>query len=104
MSESKHTPGPWKVSGQNGDGLPEFEGLVGVTGPAQSNSRGRAFTLYVAQYIKPDDAELIASAPELADALRELHDAAEVDTHFRYAGRLAAAFLKAAELLRRIGK
>jgi hypothetical protein len=41
---------------------------------------------------------------ELADALRELHDFAIVDTHFRYAKRSAEAFHKAGELLRRIRK
>lgn len=50
------------------------------------------------------NADLIAAAPELADVLRELHDFAKVDTSFRYSGRSAAAFSKAAELLRRVGK
>ena len=68
MSELKHTPGPWKVSHQSGDGLPEFEGLVGVIGTEQTSSRGVTFTLYVAQYMKPDDAKLIAVAPELLEA------------------------------------
>jgi hypothetical protein len=49
------------------------------------------------------DAVLIASAPELAAALRELHDFAAVDLHYRHEERSKAAFAKAAELLKRVG-
>lgn len=61
-------PGTWRVSHQTGDGLPGFEGLVGVVGPEQTNSRGRKFTRYIAQYIAPENADLIAALPELLDA------------------------------------
>ncbi len=69
---SKHNPGPWTISHQNGDGLPEFEGLVGVVGPEQTNSRGNKFTLYVAQYIKPEDAKLIVAVHDLLESLQDL--------------------------------
>ena len=40
---------------------------------------------------------------EMAKTLRELHDFAEVDSHYRHEERSKAAFAKAAELLKRIG-
>jgi hypothetical protein len=42
-------------------------------------------------------------ADELLAALRELHDFAVVDSHFRHEERSLAAFAKAAELLERFG-
>jgi len=48
-------------------------------------------------------AMLIASAQELAEALRELHDFGEVSQHRRHGERSKAAFDRAAELLNRIG-
>jgi hypothetical protein len=63
---SKHTPGPWEVGSQNGtiDG----EGLVGVLAPPKTNSHGRPYRQYVAQYVTPEDANLIAAAPDLLAA------------------------------------
>lgn len=64
---SKSTPGPWEITSQNGD--PE-EGFRGITGPERTNSLGKNYRLYVAQYCLPHDAELIAAAPDLLDALK----------------------------------
>lgn len=50
-----------------------------------------------------DDAKLMAAAPELARALRQLHDCAVVDTHYRLEEESRAAFARAAELLQRVG-
>lgn len=41
--------------------------------------------------------------PELAAALRELHDFGAVDTHYRYAERSQKAFDDAEKLLKRLG-
>jgi hypothetical protein len=48
-------------------------------------------------------AALIADAPAMLDALRELVDFAEVDKHHRYHGRSKAAFDRAYEILKRHG-
>jgi len=48
-------------------------------------------------------AHLIAAAPELADALRELHDFADLSSNYRHTDRSMEAFEKAAELLKRVG-
>lgn len=48
------------------------------------------------------NAKLIAAAPELADALRELHDFAVPDSTCRH-NRSQIAFVEAAELLKRVG-
>lgn len=45
----------------------------------------------------------VKAATELAYALRELHDFAEVDRHHRYEERSKAAFRDAAALLCRLG-
>ena len=50
-----------------------------------------------------DDAKLMAAAPELARALRQLHDFAVVDQHHRHNAESRAAFALAAELLQRVG-
>lgn len=49
------------------------------------------------------NARLISAAPELAEALRALHDFASVSSHCRHEDRSKAAFAKAAELLKRVG-
>jgi hypothetical protein len=49
------------------------------------------------------NAVLIAAAPELAEALRELHDFAVTDPYYRYGERSLNAFVRAAELLKRVG-
>ena len=49
------------------------------------------------------NARLIASAPELAEALRELHDFAVTDPHYLHGDRSLNAFVRAAELLKRVG-
>lgn len=45
----------------------------------------------------------IKAAMDLAYALRELHDFAEVDRHYRYEERSKTAFRDAAALLNRLG-
>lgn len=50
------------------------------------------------------DIGLIEAAPELVEALRELHDFAERSTHYRHEDRSKAAFDRAAELLRKLGE
>jgi hypothetical protein len=69
---SNHTPGPWKVARQNGDGLEEYEGLVGVTGPAFTTKAGKQVTLYICQYIQPENAKIIAESPEMYQIIQRL--------------------------------
>lgn len=98
MSETKHTPGPWLIQegrfsiANNGT---EFS----VVTPCDKGE----FKTTVANWIRNKaDAELIAAAPELAEALRELHDWADVNEG-KHHERSVAAFIKAIELLQRVG-
>lgn len=63
------TPGPWEVSHQNGDPYESFNGIIG---PAQTNRLGKEYRTYVAQYVEPKNAHLIASALDLYDALEAM--------------------------------
>ncbi len=67
-----HTLGPWEITKQNGDGLAEYEGLVGIAGPPQTTKAGKEITLYVCQYVEPKNARLIAAAPDLLEALQRI--------------------------------
>ena len=97
---SNHTPGPWKVS-RRFDVYQDTQ-TPGVGGTFVASTKGVSELPESVNEICEADAKLIAAAPELADALRELHDFAAVDCkHFV---RSQAAFTKAGELLRRIGK
>lgn len=99
---SEHTPGPWKVS-RRFDVYQDTQ-TPGVGGTFVASTKGHSPLPESVNQVCEADAVLIAAAPELADALRELHDFAIVDTHHPYAKRSAEAFRKAGELLRRIGK
>jgi hypothetical protein len=91
----KHTPGPWRV-------CDEFI-LAGGTG-----CEGRIITAnldrihYECQPDNQANANLIAAAPDLLDALQELHDFAEPMFGSRNFARSRAAFNRAAELLGRL--
>ena len=95
---SKHTPGPWKCGqylghsfwvvhtdvGDRGRGMDIVEGVAGLT-PEQRLANAR----------------LIAAAPELLDALKEIVDAADGDGW----NQLDASFKKArAAILKAKGK
>jgi hypothetical protein len=97
---SDHTPGPWKVS-RRFDVYQDTQ-MPGVGGTFIASTKGNSPLPESINQVCEADAKLIASAPELADALRELHDWAALDSG--YYERSAAAFEMAAELLRRIGK
>ena len=89
----KHTPGPWRV-------CDEFI-LAGGTG-----REGRIIAANIDRIhyeCQPDNlanAQLIAAAPDLLDALRELHDFADVNT--RVHGRSRLAFNRALALLEKL--
>lgn len=89
------TPGPWERYGFIGQ-----SGLMRVRACTGTDRVGRK--QYVDVPATAGDSILIASAPELAEALRELHDFAVVDSHYRYEDRSKAAFSRAAELLKRV--
>ncbi len=67
-----HTPGPWEISAQNGC-LPN-EGVVGIVGPVQWNSRGNPMRFYVAQYVDKKNAALIAAIPQIIELLKDFCD------------------------------
>lgn len=67
---SSHTPGPWEIGSQNGTF--EDEGIVGVAAPLQTNSYGRPFRQYVAQYVTPENAKLIRAAPDLLEFAQQV--------------------------------
>lgn len=64
MSESKHTPGPWRVEGPSPEGRNPNAGLWDVEGVTNV---ANACTLH--------DARLIAAAPELLEALKAAQSA-----------------------------
>ncbi len=84
------TPGPWAYQ-EESDGFTHI--VRGPTGQHivqfSQDTKGRSEA----------NARLTASAPELLEALRELHDFAEVDKHSRYVERSKSAFTNAAKLL-----
>jgi hypothetical protein len=97
---SNHTPGPWKAS-RRFDVYQDTQ-TPGVGGTFVASTKGISELPESVNQVCEADARLIAATPELADALRELHDWAEVN--YAREERSEAAFRKAAELLRRIGK
>lgn len=91
---SNHTPGPWRPYAETvvaGD--PKGYSVRADCEPADK----------VCLKVKHDDVALIAAAPELVEALRELHDFAERSQNHKYAERSDEAFRRAADLLERIG-
>ena len=89
----KHTPGPWKLVAQTG-------GYYDVTG----NSDFAGYSTSVCRVHRHTEGKvnlaLILAAPELLDALRELHDFA--DTNPRAFDRSREAFRKALALLEKL--
>lgn len=103
VSKITTTPGPWKVHGGRASlkhHLAVIDSIPDVDGKIVANC-----ICHVAR-TNPDadsNALLIAAAPELAEALRELHDFAVTDPHYRHGDRSLNAFVRAAELLKRVG-
>ena len=97
---STHTPEPWKVS-RRFDVYQDTQ-TPGVGGTFIATTKGVSELPESINQVCEADAVLIAAVPELADALRELHDWASLDSD--HCERSAAAFNGASELLRRIGK
>jgi hypothetical protein len=64
---SKHTPGPWRV----------IQGPREIYGVQRSNSGGFFLVNGLGREQEKADANLIAAAPELLEALKLLHDAAD---------------------------
>lgn len=93
----KSTPGPWRV----GNILKMFSGTQAREIDSENALIGLVYGVH------DDDnaanAVLIAAAPELAEALRELHDFAELSSHYRHEDRSRQAFENAAKLLERVG-
>ena len=86
------TPGPWKVV-KPGHGHATDYRCVQI-GDDEA---------YSTLELLPGDAKAIALLPKMVEALRMLHDFAEVSHHHRYADESRAAFDNAAKLLKRVG-
>ena len=86
MSESKHTPGPWRIA-------EDRDGEV-VSGP-QSNLIAQCFGSYAHNTVHQIDANcrLIAAAPALYEALEKLVEAASDSDDARY-GTLSTGFVR----------
>lgn len=97
----QHTPGPWFAVTDTSLQDEHGNGPVGIAISTWEDDVVDAIAWM--QEGTEADARLIAVAPELADALRELHDFA-VTTPGRHQDRSIQAFAKASELLKRIGK
>ncbi len=98
---SEHTPGPWKIhrGKHNRDYLAIIDSIPDKDGKVVANC---ICHVAMTNDDRTANANLIAAAPELADALRELHKWSQLNSvHY---SKSSAAFNKAAELLRRIGK
>ena len=103
---SKHTPGPWRVGrGKfrrfdiHQDSGPTVGGrYIGTT---KANRIGE---MPESVFMEDEaNARLIADAPALLDALRELHDFSVVDVHWRNKEQSKKAFQTAIDLLTKHG-
>lgn len=90
------TQGPWECYNYIGE-----SGLMRVRACTGTDRVGRH--TFVDIPATPADATLVAAAPELAQALRNLHDFAQEISHHHYEQASRAAFVRAAELLKRVG-
>lgn len=72
LNQVTPTPGPWEVSAQNG--CHADEEVFGIVGPMQTNSRGKTYRFYVAQYVQKHNAAMIAATPELFQLLKDFCD------------------------------
>ena len=97
MTES--TPGPWGV---------ERTATTNWIGPLRKDGKVNHIIASTKRdkALKPEvranndaNAELISAAPELLEALRDLHDFAVTDSHYRHGDR---SFQRAAVLLNRL--
>lgn len=98
MNMSSYTPGPWRVGKRNSvvsdNAVPEISGAD-------------AFDYYgvhlICESVTMRNARFIAKAPELAEALRELHELAEpFGRHSKQHEQSKQAFARAAALLAEI--
>lgn len=93
----KSTPGPWQLG----------HVVKHMLGPSGRQIVSPDATIAVVYGHADDDnianARLIAAAPELAEALRDMHDFAEYSSHYRHAEKSVKCFERAAELLERVG-
>lgn len=94
-----HTPGPWQSK------IFDNGAYIIADGPIDELSS----CIIASRNAHPDpptgkaNAALIADAPLLLEALRELHDFAEPSQHYRDNERSKAAFVKAIQFLNKHG-
>lgn len=94
-----HTPGPWELSGTTIRGTRNDLGRLGVVADTAVHHSNQTD-------MKPEheaNARLVADAPSILAALRELHDFAEPSQHFRDMQRSRKAFETASKLLKKHG-
>lgn len=99
--ERLHTPGPWKVSRRFD--IYEDTQTPGVGGTYIGTTRGNGELPESINVRCEADAALMADAPAMLEALRELLVFAEADEHHRYHERSKAAFDRAYGILERHG-
>lgn len=100
---SKHTPGPWETNEIDHDH--PYQDIV----IRNRKTRRTICKLWIDDAPVRDynaeqelNAELIAAAPDLLDALRELLDFSIPDSHYRHKERAQQARNRASELLQRL--
>lgn len=96
MSERKSTPGPWRVHDEF-----VLAGGEGRGGRVIAMNQDRVH--YECEPETDANSILLASAPELADALRELHDFATGKNFWPFWPAESLPVERAAELLKRVG-
>ena len=98
-----YTPGPWKI---HGDGSRQYRYLAVIDSILDKDGKVLANCICHVACSNPQadgNAKLIADAPAMLNALRELVDFAEVDEHRRYHDRSKAAFERAYDILEKHG-
>ena len=91
---SKHTPGEWRA---------ESDGLIVSVNDEYVIARIEKYSDQAPRDQREANARLIADAPALLDALRELHDFSVVDVRWRNKEQSEKAFQTAIDLLTKHG-
>lgn len=98
---TKHSEGPWRVTSHYKAGRGEkWNDIINQDRRIIATIRTYAWS---SAGECESNAKLIAAAPELLEALRELNDFAAPTVDYRYTERSVAAFQAASALLRRLG-
>jgi hypothetical protein len=72
MTQNRHTPGPWRIGKSGGSVVTDNEIEDAVGGSWGEDAKTFYGGNLIAESITPANARLIAAAPDLLEALREL--------------------------------